>query len=183
MVIDELARRWQLAEPRSAFGGLLRDGWPAGPRSGGPQGTRRVVLLTPQTYMNRSGSSAAQMVGFYKADPADLLVVLDDMALPPGQLRARSGGSAGGHKGLADVLTALGVNDVPRLRIGIGPPPPRMDAADFVLTRFGPEEIEDIEHAIQLAADAVGDWVFSGIEYVMQKYNRRTQDTGNADEQ
>jgi len=138
--------------------------------------------MMPQTYMNRSGSAAAQMAGFYRADPADVLVVLDDMALPPGQLRARAGGSAGGHKGLADVLRAMGSNDVPRLRIGIGPPPPRMDAVDFVLTRFGPDETQDIEHAIQLAADAVGDWVFSGIEYVMQKYNRRTQNTGNADE-
>ncbi|MCK4601151.1 MAG: aminoacyl-tRNA hydrolase, partial [Phycisphaerae bacterium] len=82
-------------------------------------------------------------------------------------------GSAGGHNGLTDVLAAMGTEQVPRLRIGIGQPPEEMDPADFVLSRFGKDEEETIAHAVQLAADAVEGWLYKGIEYVMEMYNRK----------
>ena len=172
-VLDALGRRWRADGPRKAFGGLV---WDA--RAGGGPGdapVRRVVLLAPQTYMNRSGRSVAEMVGFYKARVEDVLIVVDDMALPPGQIRARAGGSAGGHNGLADVLAALGTDEVPRLRLGIGPPPGVMDPVDFVLTRFAPDEEPAVESAVAAAADAVEDWVFHGIRPVMDKYNRKAR--------
>jgi len=173
-VLAALCRRWQAGPHRAAFQGLL---WEAriAPPEGDPSARRRVMLLGPQTYMNQSGLAVGELVRFYKAGPEDVLMVLDDMALWPGLLRARAGGSAGGHNGLADVLRALGTDQVPRLRIGIGAPPPEMDPVDFVLTRFGPEEEPVIESAIQTAAEAVEDWVLYGMRAVMDRYNRKAQ--------
>jgi PTH1 family peptidyl-tRNA hydrolase len=127
------------------------------------------------TYMNCSGQAVQEMAAFYKAELHEILVVLDDMALPVGQLRARAGGSAGGQKGLTDVLAKLGSQQVPRLRIGIGAPPGRMDGADFVLSRFGPAEQEIIDVAIVQAAMAVEDWIFRGLDFVMERYNRKEE--------
>ncbi len=125
--------------------------------------------------MNRSGSAVAGLMRCYKADPRDLLVVLDDMALPVGQLRFRPGGSSGGHKGLADVLAALGGEQVPRLRIGIGAAPPEMDGADYVLTVFEPKERKIVAQAVQQAAQAVEEWIAAGLPGVMEKYNRKVK--------
>jgi PTH1 family peptidyl-tRNA hydrolase len=113
------------------------------------------------------------MMDFYKAGLDELLVVMDDLALRLGQLRFRLQGSAGGHNGLNDILRALGSRDVPRLRIGIGQPPGRMDPADFVLSRFRSDEQEIIDVAIRQAADAVTDWMFLDPRVVMETYNRK----------
>jgi PTH1 family peptidyl-tRNA hydrolase len=166
-VLQELRRRWQLGEGRKAFSGRMNDARLAGPAGA----AQRVILLEPHTYMNRSGQAVREMVTFYKACPADVLMVLDDMALPSGRLRMRLGGSSGGHNGLSDVLSALGSEEVPRLRVGIGQPPPMADAADYVLSPFAPEETGVIEQAVVRAAQAVEDWVFHGHSYVMDKYN------------
>jgi PTH1 family peptidyl-tRNA hydrolase len=133
---------------------------------------QRVMLLAPQTYMNLSGQAVLEVTGFYKAQVRDLLVVLDDMALPLGQLRFRTGGSSGGHKGLADIVSRLGSEQVPRLRIGIGSPPPGVEGADFVLSTFAPDEEPVMRQAVDLAATAVEDWLTAGMTYVMDKYNR-----------
>lgn len=170
-VIEVLCERWGANGGRSAFGGRVFDARPRRIEAD----RRRVLLLAPQTYMNRSGRSAREMVSFYKATPQNLLVVLDDTALPLGRLRARAGGSAGGHKGLADVLGQLGTECVARLRIGIGSPPPAWDTVDFVLSAFREDEEEIIKAAIRLAAEAVEDWVFDGIDSVMSKYNRKSE--------
>ena len=171
-VVEALVRRWDAGRGRRAFDGRL---WEARPTIAGLQ--RRVMLLQPQTYMNRSGSAVAAMVRFYKAELVDLLVVLDDMALPLGRLRFRAGGSSGGHKGLTDVLAALGSEQVPRLRIGIGSAPAGMDGADFVLMALTADEQEMLDLAVQQAAEAVEDWITLGITGVMDKYNRK----GNGD--
>jgi len=168
-VLEVLCRRWSAEAPRKAFGGRLWEARPARPEAG----TRRVVLLEPHTYMNRSGLAVRQVTDFYKAELRDVLIVLDDMNLPPGRLRVRAGGSAGGQKGLADVMEKLGSSQVPRLRIGIGRPPPSMDDVDFVLTRFRKDEEEIVAGAVQTAADAVEDWVFGGLASVMETYNRK----------
>ena len=180
-VLEALRQRWSADGPRKAFAGQVWDARPTTNDENGPDETpppacrqgARVMLLGPQTYMNNSGRAVAEMTRFYKADAEDVLIVLDDMALPPGQVRARAGGSAGGHKGLADVLRALGTQQVPRLRIGIGASPGPMDPVDFVLTRFTEDEQPLIEASIAAAAQAVEDWVFHGIRRVMDTYNRR----------
>lgn len=167
-VVNLLARRWQVGSDRTAFDGLVCDARPS------RQDARpRVYLLKPMTYMNRSGRSVQAAASYYRIPPADVLVVMDEMALEPNRLRLRTEGSAGGHNGLADVLRAMGSQDVPRLRIGIGRPPGSWDAADYVLSRFRPDEQDDVDVTLQLAADAAEDWVFRSIEYTMEQYNRK----------
>jgi PTH1 family peptidyl-tRNA hydrolase len=171
MVLALLRQRWCLDRPRRKFQGHLSEARPT--RSAR---TARVMLMAPQTFMNRSGQAVRDMLAFYKAGPEDCLVVLDDMALPTGRLRARADGSAGGHNGLTDVQQALGTQQVARLRIGIGSPPPPMDSVDYVLGRFRPDEMELVEPAIRQAADAVEDWIFHGTRYVMDRYNQKPQE-------
>ena len=103
--------------------------------------------------------------------PSDLLVVCDDFNLPLGKLRLRREGSAGGQKGLEDIIKRLGTEEFNRLRIGIGPVPDNWDAADFVLSKFGPSDRTIIEDSIATAAEAVECWVTQGIEPSMSKYN------------
>lgn len=131
-----------------------------------------VLLLWPMTFMNASGRCVQQVVRFYKIDPSDVLVVCDDLALPIGKLRVRRSGSAGGQKGLADILRVLGTQDVPRLRIGIDPCPPQWETADYVLSRFRSEERETVELALERAAEAISCWVDRGIDHCMNIYNR-----------
>jgi PTH1 family peptidyl-tRNA hydrolase len=168
-VLEVLRRRWGLGDGQESFAGLV---WTAR-RPGPVEGSGSVVLLAPMTYMNESGRSVRQLMDFYKAEPADLLVVLDDLALPLGLLRARPTGSAGGHNGLADVIRVCGTPDVPRLRVGIGDAPPAMDPRDYVLGKFRPDEVETIGAAIEVAADAAEVWIASGIQKVMERYNNR----------
>ena len=168
MVLASLRARWKVANGRNAFGGEIADVVTVGPD--GIQ--RRVELFVPHLYMNRSGEAVKGLVDFYKSDHRSILVVLDDLALPLGRIRVRASGSAGGHNGLNDILRLLASQDIPRVRIGIGSPPPEMDSSDYVLANFGKDEVEVVASAIQAAADAVEDWIHRDIYYVMQKYNR-----------
>ena len=132
----------------------------------------RVLLLAPQTYMNRSGASVLAARDFYKIPLEDILVVCDDFNLPLGRLRARPKGSAGGQKGLQDVIQRLGDTGVPRLRIGIGAPPPGWDVADYVLSKFQKAEEDCVGLAIRRAAEATVVWVAEGIQACMNNFNR-----------
>ncbi len=170
-VLDALIGQGQFSGGKSRFHSLC---W-SGTLRGCP-----VVLAAPQTYMNRSGLAVAELMAFYKAEPSDLLVVQDDLALPLGRLRARSSGSAGGHNGMADILAALGRMDVGRLRVGIGSPGPQMDQVAYVLGRFAPDEEPVMQEAIVRAARAAGDWVEKGITYIMDRYNQDANDVGNS---
>jgi PTH1 family peptidyl-tRNA hydrolase len=179
MVLEELLRRWSPGGPKEAFAGFVWDARVRGPKSE----EQRVMLLAPQTYMNRSGQAVGQMLTFYKAQASQLLVVLDDMALPVGMVRARAGGSAGGHNGLLDIVAALGGQQVQRLRVGIGRRPAMIEGADYVLSAFTAAELPLLKESLVQAADAVEDWVFGGIGMVMEKYNRRVEsDSGPAEE-
>lgn len=129
------------------------------------------MLVWPQTFMNLSGSCVLRLRDFYKLDNQDLLVVCDDFHLPLGRLRMRSGGSAGGQKGLGDILSRLSSEEIARLRVGIGTPPPGFDAADFVLSKFRRDEEAEMDLAVQRGADAAADWVQNGLAYAMNKYN------------
>ncbi|HOW69811.1 MAG TPA: aminoacyl-tRNA hydrolase [Phycisphaerae bacterium] len=167
-VIDELARRWQLNVGRRQFQGTaelgrIRD--------------QRVLLLKPGTYMNRSGGSVREAATFHKVEPADLLIVLDDMALPLGRIRIRGGGSAGGHHGLADVIRELGTDAVARLRIGIEQVSgERM--VDHVLSPFNTEEEAVVGPAVGRAADAVECFLAEGLEAAMNRFNRTEEPSG-----
>ena len=135
----------------------------------------KLLLMKPQDYMNRSGHAVATAAGFYKLGPADVLVVTDDMALDVGRLRIRAKGSAGGHNGLKDIIARFGSDDFARLRVGIGDSG-RMDAADYVLSRFSAEERAIVDNAVQTAVDAICCWLRDGVDIAMTRYNAKNDD-------
>ena len=161
-VLDVLARKLSASPPQAKFDGQLTEIMPGG---------TKTLLLWPHTFMNLSGTSVGKAKDFYRIADEDLLVVCDDLNLPLDRLRFRPSGSSGGQKGLADIIRRLGSEQFSRLRIGVGPAPPNWDAADFVLGKFTKDEGPRIEMAIDRAADAVADWVTSGIDYCMNRYN------------
>jgi PTH1 family peptidyl-tRNA hydrolase len=161
-VVVLLARRFSAPAPRSAFQADVTEAAIHG---------ERVLLAAPQTYMNLSGRSVRQIVDFYKLSLDQLLVVCDDLNLPPGRLRLRASGSAGGQKGLQNIIEHLGTEEFPRLRLGIGRPPPPIDAVDYVLMRFPADERELIAAAIEQAAQAVELWVRVGTSAAMNQVN------------
>ncbi|MBM4004762.1 MAG: aminoacyl-tRNA hydrolase [Planctomycetes bacterium] len=179
-VLDELERR----AIRGGSGGITgerRTRFEAEQRDLEIDGCR-VLLVWPQTFMNLSGGSVQATRDFFKLANTDVLVVCDDMSLPLGRMRFRSGGSSGGQKGLADILMRLGTEQIPRLRLGIGPSQPQQ-AVDYVLGRFTADERPRMEKMVSRAADAVGDWVKFGIEKCMNRYNGTDASTedGTAD--
>ena len=131
-----------------------------------------LVLAKPQTYMNHSGVAAAALTRRFGARGADLVVAYDDLDLPFGRLRIRCGGSAGGHRGLASVLHHLADRDFVRLRVGIGRPPAGVDAVDYVLSRFSPEELESLDGVLSRAAEAVEAIASKGPVWAMENFNR-----------
>lgn len=163
-VLWALARRFAAGSPKSSFQGEVADVELAGVRS---------LLLWPQTFMNRSGTSVVQARDFYKLDNQELLVVCDDFNLPLSRLRVRAKGSSGGQKGLEDIIRALGTDEFPRLRVGIGQPPDGWDAANYVLGKFSKAELAEMEVTVVRAADAVVDWVRDGVESCMNRYNKQ----------
>lgn len=134
-------------------------------------GERQVVLVKPQTFMNESGLAVAPLARFYKVEPARLLVVYDDLDLPPGTIRLRAGGGSGGHRGMLSIIEQLGTQQFPRLRIGIGRPPGQMDPAAYVLQDFSAEEESALDTTLQLATEAIVTWLNYGIEVAMSRYN------------
>lgn len=134
-------------------------------------GEQNVLLVSPLTYMNLSGRSVKGVVDFYKLDLADIMVVCDDLALDLGRLRIRASGSAGGQKGVADIIEKLGSDQFPRMRIGIGRPGGNMAVSSFVLQQFSKGEREEIEVALQRGADALEHWICHGILSAMSKFN------------
>ncbi|MCS6923824.1 MAG: aminoacyl-tRNA hydrolase [Fimbriimonadales bacterium] len=140
-------------------------------------GETPVVLAKPQTYMNLSGEAARALLQAYHLQPAQMLVIFDDIWLEPGAVRVRAKGSAGGHNGMKSIITALGTEAFPRVRIGIGQPPEGMDLADYVLSPPSPEERERLLSAVQRAADACEAWLTEPIEQVMARFNQREPKT------
>lgn len=161
-VLAELSRRFTGPAPRIKFEAELVEI---------PIGDERVLLAAPQTYMNLSGRSVRQIVDFYKMPIRDVLVVSDDLNLPTGQLRLRGSGTAGGQKGLQNIIDQFGSNDFSRLRVGIDRPPGGRDASDYVLQRFSRGEREKIDEAVRGGADGVELWVREGLDAAMNKVN------------
>jgi len=166
LAIDRLARRHlHGVTPKGKFSGVVIEG---------PIRNERCVLLKPTTYMNKSGQSVAEALGFYKLRvEEDVLVLVDDIALPSGQIRLRPGGGAGGHNGLSDIQRALGSDAYPRCRIGIDAKPPFMDQADYVLGKFSPEQWSALEPALERACDAAETFVAEGLQTAMNRYNSK----------
>ncbi len=131
---------------------------------------KKLILLKPWRFMNRSGQVVATAVGFYKLQLGDLLVVTDDLALSPGRIRIRAKGSAGGHNGLADIIEKLGTNEFGRLRVGIGQSSEE-EAVKYVLDKPTEQEKPLLDEAIEWAREAVLCWVEYGIEAAMNKFN------------
>ena len=134
-------------------------------------GAEPFLIGKPLTFMNRSGDAVAALAHYYDIVPADLLVVVDEVALPFGRLRARARGSAGGHNGLKSVIERLGTTEFPRLRLGVGRGDTRRDLADHVLSKFEADERSALEEFITRAADAAEMFSAEGIERVMNAYN------------
>jgi peptidyl-tRNA hydrolase, PTH1 family len=132
-----------------------------------------VLLMKPLTFMNLSGAAVGEMQRYFKVDLADLLVVVDEVQLDLGRLRARPGGSAGGHNGLKSLIEQLGTEEFSRLRIGVGRGDARRDLADHVLAIFEKDERPVVEEVLTRAADAVELFVTDGIGAVMNRFNRK----------
>ena len=132
---------------------------------------RKLILAKPQTYMNLSGQSVQGLLHFYKIPLENLLVAHDDLDLPYGTIRIRPGGGPGGQRGMANTIELLGTKDFPRLRLGIGRPPGRMDPKDYVLQNFSKDELKLMPELLSRAADAALEFVMKGLNAAMNKYN------------
>lgn len=174
-VVDELARR-----QGATFESAPTDAMMARVRGLGEGG---LLLVKPLTFMNVSGKAVGDLQRFFKIACDDVLVIVDDVNLPAGQLRARTGGSAGGHNGLKSIIAALGSEAFPRLRVGVGRGDPRRDLADHVLGRVPQELRETLAMATTTAADATELFITSGIAEVMNRFNRRVRAETSPDEQ
>lgn len=130
-----------------------------------------TVLAKPLTYVNNSGDAALRLASFFRIRPEWFIVVLDDMNLEPGTLRLRRQGSDGGHRGLRSVMAALGTIEIPRLRVGIGPPPPGTSAVDWVLSPFAEDVLPTMKQACERAADCIEVALAEGLEEAMNRYN------------
>lgn len=162
MILAELATRIGPFKSKVRFHGETVD-----VKIGGEQ----VILLSPTTFMNRSGLSVSEAVRFYKLPLENLLVICDDLNLPFGKLRLRTSGSAGGQKGLVDIIQKLVSDEFGRLRIGIDRPIGPINAADYVLSKFFPDEQKKLPDLRIEAANAVECWVANGPQVTMNKYN------------
>ena len=161
--IDLVSEELGVKVNRSRFKALTGTGTVAG---------QKVLFLKPQTFMNASGLSVEPAATFYKVPPERILVVFDDISLPVGKIRIRADGSAGGHNGLKSLISSLGSQAFPRIKVGVGAKPhPDYDLADWVLSKFSAKEEKDLAPAVKNAAAAVEDIIRSGTEKAAAKYN------------
>lgn len=163
-VLDHLSLRWQIRLGAHKFKAKYGRGNVAG---------QQVLLIKPQTFMNLSGESVGGFVDFYRLDLARLLIIYDDLDLEPGSLRIKGSGSAGGHRGMASIISRLGSSEFPRLRLGIGAPPEFLDAAEYVLQEIEASQVKFIEDACLRAAQAAEMWLAEGLSATMNCFNRK----------
>ncbi|MBV6392933.1 MAG: Peptidyl-tRNA hydrolase [Anaerolineales bacterium] len=131
----------------------------------------KIILAKPQTYMNLSGQSVQGLLHFYKIPLENLIVAHDDLDIPFGAIRIRPTGGPGGQRGMANTIELLGTKDFPRLRLGIGRPPGRMDPKDYVLQNFSKDEAKILPEILSRAADAAIEFVMNGLNSAMNKFN------------
>jgi PTH1 family peptidyl-tRNA hydrolase len=150
-------------QARKKFSALVLDGSANG---------KKVMIMKPTTYMNLSGQAVQAAMAFYQSVSSDLMVILDDLALPCGKIRIRSGGSSGGHNGLKDIERALATDQYPRLRLGIDAPPQFVSGKDYVLGTFTAQQRTLVDPAVERARQAVMTWIDKGIEAAMNQFNQ-----------
>lgn len=172
MLVDRLAARLETAFSRLESKALLAKTQYQG---------KRIILAKPQTYMNLSGQAVSSLFRFYKLPLSHVLVAYDDVDLPFGTIRLRPKGGSAGQKGMRSIIERLGSQDFPRLRIGIGRPPGRMDAAAYVLQDFSSFETKLLEEILTQGSDAVLHYITHGIESAMTIYNQQVEETENPD--
>ena len=160
-VVDILAKKLDTSVKQKKFGGLFGDC---------QLDEKKLMLLKPQKYMNRSGQVVATAMGFYKLPLENLIVVTDDMALEPGRIRIRRKGSSGGHNGLGDIIEKLGTDEFARLRIGIGQSGGEV-STDYVLARASNEEKELTAEAVEKSCRVLICWATEGVDKAMNKFN------------
>ena len=162
-VIDKIAEKYNIAVDAKKGRAYVGKGIIEG---------QKVLLVKPQTYMNLSGESIRELVDYFKVDPKEeLLVIYDDISLEPGQIRIRKKGSAGGHNGIKNIIAHLGTQEFPRIRIGVGEKPARMDLADYVLGHFSKEEKDRMEQAFKDGAAAAVAMMNDGVDTAMNRFN------------
>lgn len=163
--IDELVDRHRIPGSGMQHKAMYGKGMIAG---------EKVILAKPLTYMNLSGDSVREFINYYKMDPeTELIIIYDDIDLEPGQIRIRKKGSAGGHNGMKSIISQIGTQNFYRVKVGVGAKPAGWDLADYVLGRFSTKEREEVDKAIEEAADAVEVILGEGIDAAMNKYNAK----------
>ena len=163
-VIDVLADKYRIDVSEKKHKGLCGRGAIEG---------QKVILVKPQTFMNLSGECIREVADYYKIEMEDVIIIYDDISLEPGQLRIRLKGSAGGHNGIKNIIAHLGTQEFPRIKVGVGAKPPRMDLAEYVLSRFAKEEQPLMEDAFKEAAEAAVMMMTDGAEKAMNHFNTK----------
>ena len=164
-VIDILSQKLYIPVKKLKCQGMIGEGVAGG---------QKIALIKPQTFMNLSGLTVSEALNWYKLKPEEMLLIVDDIDLPFGQVRIRAKGGPGTHNGLRHIVQCTGSGDFPRVRVGMGAPPPQWDLADWVLGKFPDAEARKIAFdAYMLAADAALCWAEHGIDLTMNRYNKR----------
>lgn len=163
-VVDHLSEQWSIPLKQHKWEAEIGEGRICG---------EKVVLCKPQTFMNRSGMAVRPVFDFFNADIDDIVVIYDDLDLPPGQIRLRLKGSAGGHNGMKSIIGHLGTDQFKRIRIGIGRPEPPYPVTDYVLSPFAEDEEEAVADAVERAAEAINHWTQSTFLDAMNRYNSK----------
>lgn len=176
-VLDALAMRFGWVRSVDEFNRLAKQKFNGLCLDGDAPSGEKTLLLMPMTFMNLSGQSVQAAMSFYQLVATDVLIVLDDVALPSGKIRLRSGGSSGGHNGLKNIEQLLGTNQYPRLRIGIDPPPQFVPQKDYVLGKFSPTQRKLLESSIPRACEAIEMWMKEGIGKAMSLFNAEGKET------
>ena len=167
IAVDKLSITWKIDLSRVRYKSLTGEGKFNG---------NKIILVKPLTFMNRSGNAVRSFMNFYKITPERMLVIHDDLDLPFGSLRLRSNGGSAGQRGMASIISAIGTDSFARLRLGIGRPPGRMDAADYVLQKFNNKDQEDLNFVMSAVVGAVETLIKEGIDKAMTQYNHSVLD-------
>ncbi|MDA1353310.1 MAG: aminoacyl-tRNA hydrolase [bacterium] len=162
LVVDRLIKEHALNELGLKFKSMVYSG---------TIHNEKIVVIKPLTYMNLSGDAVIAAKNFYKMENQDILIAYDDFELPLGTLRIKATGSAGTHNGMKDIILKLGTNEIPRLRIGIGPKPLQWQTKDFVLSTFASQELPELKTTIGNAQSALNNWVTTDIDNAMRHCN------------
>ena len=169
MVVDRFAQHYEMECKQKKFQSFF------GKKAAGQE---EIILLKPQTFMNRSGTAVKEVVDMYKCDLQNVMVICDDLYLPFGKIRVKSDGGCGGHRGLESVTACIGSIGFSRLRVGIGRPV-RGDPSDYVLSRFSEEEETMLTEILEKTCQALKIWIFEGIDVCMNKCNSNSLVSGD----